>query len=149
MVEVGDTQDADLIELSSEIVAAYVGHNALSPTDLPKLIAEVYAALKALGTAPQPSEAEAPKPAVPVRRSVTPDYLVCLEDGKKFKSLKRHLMTHHSLTPQQYRERWGLPADYPMVAPNYSATRSTLAKSSGLGRKAPPSRRGRKAAAGS
>jgi predicted transcriptional regulator len=146
MVEVGDSQDTDLIELSSEIVAAYVGHNALSPTDLPKLIAEVYAALKALGSTPQPSEAEAPRPAVPVRRSVTPDYLVCLEDGKKFKSLKRHLMTHHSLTPQQYRERWGLPSDYPMVAPNYSATRSSLAKSSGLGRKAPPTRRGRKSA---
>src|SRR5687768_9414197 len=120
MAEVGDSQDAELIELSSEIVAAYVGHNALSPTDLPKLIGEVYAALKGLGAAPQPSEAEAPKPAVPVRRSVTPDYLICLEDGKKFKSLKRHLMTHHSLTPQQYRERWGLPSDYPMVAPNYS-----------------------------
>jgi predicted transcriptional regulator len=147
MAEVGDSQDAELIELSSEIVAAYVGHNALSPTDLPKLIGEVYAALKGLGAAPQPSEAEAPKPSVPVRRSVTPDYLICLEDGKKFKSLKRHLMTHHSLTPQQYRERWGLPSDYPMVAPNYSATRSSLAKSSGLGRKAPPAKRGRKSAA--
>jgi predicted transcriptional regulator len=145
MADVGEHQNADLIELSSEIVAAYVGHNALSPTDLPKLIAEVYAALKGLGAGPAASEAEAPKPAVPVRRSINPDYLICLEDGKKFKSLKRHLMTHHHLTPLQYREKWGLPADYPMVAPNYSATRSSLAKSSGLGRKAPPARRGRKA----
>jgi predicted transcriptional regulator len=146
MADVGEQQNADLIELSSEIVAAYVGHNALSPTDLPKLIGEVYAALKGLGAGPSASEAEAPKPAVPVRRSINPDYLVCLEDGKKFKSLKRHLMTHHQLTPQQYREKWSLAADYPMVAPNYSATRSSLAKSSGLGRKAPPARRGRKAA---
>ena len=146
MADVGEQQHADLIELSSEIVAAYVGHNALSPTDLPKLIGEVYAALKGLGTGPSASEAEAPKPAVPVRRSINPDYLICLEDGKKFKSLKRHLMTHHQLTPQQYREKWSLAADYPMVAPNYSATRSSLAKSSGLGRKAPPARRGRKAA---
>ena len=82
-----------------------------------------------------------------MRRSVTPDFLVCLEDGKKFKSLKRHLMTHHQLTPQQYRERWGLQADYPMVAPNYSATRSSLAKNSGLGRKSPPARKGRRASA--
>ena len=81
------------------------------------------------------------------RRSITPDYIVCLEDGKKFKSLKRHLMTHYQLTPQQYREKWGLPPDYPMVAPNYSATRSALAKTSGLGRKAPPARKGRRAAA--
>ncbi len=145
MADVGEQQNADLIELSSEIVAAYVGHNALSPTDLPKLIGDVYAALKGLGAGPAASEAEAPKPAVPVRRSINPDYLICLEDGKKFKSLKRHLMTHHHLTPQQYREKWALPADYPMVAPNYSATRSSLAKSSGLGRKAPPARRGRKA----
>jgi predicted transcriptional regulator len=146
MAEVGDPHDADLIELSSEIVAAYVGHNALSPTDLPKLIGEVYSALKTLGSSPATSEAEAPKPAVTVRRSVTPDFLVCLEDGKKFKSLKRHLMTHHSLTPQQYREKWSLPSDYPMVAPSYSETRSSLAKSSGLGRKAPPARKGRKSA---
>jgi predicted transcriptional regulator len=146
MAEVSDPHDADLIELSSEIVAAYVGHNALSPGDLPKLIGEVYSALKTLGSSPAVSEAEAPKPAVTVRRSVTADYLVCLEDGKKFKSLKRHLMTHHSLSPQQYREKWGLPSDYPMVAPNYSETRSSLAKSSGLGRKAPPARKGRKSA---
>ena len=142
-------REAELIELSSGIVAAYVGHNALSVADLPKLIADVYAALRGLGGQDAPAEAEPPKPAVAVRRSVLPDHIVCLEDGKKFKSLKRHLMTHHQLTPQQYRDKWGLPADYPMVAPNYSATRSSLAKTSGLGRKAPPPRKGRRAAAAS
>lgn len=145
MTENLEQRESELIELSSEIVAAYVGHNALSAADLPKLIAEVYAALKALGTTQMAVELEQPKPAVTVRRSITPDYLICLEDGKKFKSLKRHLMTHHQLTPQQYREKWSLPVDYPMVAPNYSATRSSLAKTSGLGRKAAPARRGRRA----
>jgi predicted transcriptional regulator len=150
MIDNHDQREAELIELSSEIVAAYVGHNALSVADLPKLIADVYAALKSLGSGEVAAEVEPPKPAVTVRRSVTPEHLTCLEDGKKFKSLKRHLMTHHSLTPQQYRDKWNLPADYPMVAPNYSATRSTLAKSSGLGRKAappPPARKGRRAIA--
>jgi predicted transcriptional regulator len=137
-------QTADLIELSSDIVAAYVGHNAISPTGVPALIADVFAALKGLGAAPATVTAEAPTPAVAVRRSIAPDHLVCLEDGKKFKSLRRHLMTRHNLTPLQYRQRWGLPGDYPMVAPNYSATRSTLARSSGLGRKALPARHGRK-----
>jgi predicted transcriptional regulator len=147
MAEVDGSREADLIELSSEIVAAYVGHNALSAADLPKVIADVYAALKGLGTAPAAAESEQQKPATTIRRSITPDHLVCLEDGKKFKSLKRHLMTHHQLTPQQYREKWALPVDYPMVAPNYSETRSALAKTSGLGRKAPPpAKRGRKAA---
>ncbi len=145
MDDASHARDADLIELSSEIVAAYVGHNALSASDLPKLITDVYQALRTLGTGVAASELEPPKPAVNVRRSVTPDYIVCLEDGKKFKSLKRHLMTHHQLTPQQYREKWGLPADYPMVAPTYSATRSSLAKTSGLGRKAPAPRKGRRA----
>jgi predicted transcriptional regulator len=147
MEDVSQSRDADLIELSSEIVAAYVGHNALSAADLPKLIADVYSALKGLGSGTAVGELEPPKPAVNVRRSVTPDHVVCLEDGKKFKSLKRHLMTHHQLTPHQYREKWGLPADYPMVAPNYSATRSSLAKTSGLGRKSPPARKGRRASA--
>ena len=144
MADTHDQREAELIELSSEIVAAYVGHNALSVSDLPKLIADVYAALRTLGSGTAAAQAEPQKPAVTVRRSITPDYLTCLEDGKKFKSLKRHLMTHHQLTPQQYREKWGLPADYPMVAPNYSETRSTLAKNSGLGLKAPPARKGRK-----
>jgi predicted transcriptional regulator len=128
--------ESDLIELSTEIVAAYVSHNAVSPTDLPKLIADVHGALRALQSTDAPAPVEELKPAVPVRKSVAPDYIICLEDGKKFKSLKRHLRTHYNLSPEEYREKWGLPADYPMVAPNYSATRSKLAKDNGLGRKA-------------
>jgi len=126
----------DLIELSTEIVAAYVSHNSVSPTDLPKLIADVHGALQSLHTNEVIVPSEELKPAVPVRKSVAPDYIICLEDGKKFKSLKRHLRTHYNLSPEEYREKWGLPADYPMVAPNYSATRSKLAKDNGLGRKA-------------
>lgn len=126
----------DLIEYSTDIVAAYVSHNAISPTDLPKLIADVHASLQALGAEEIAAPVEEKKPAVPVRRSVTADYIICLEDGKKFKSLKRHLRTHYNLSPEEYREKWGLPADYPMVAPSYSATRSKLAKENGLGRKA-------------
>ena len=128
--------ELDLVEYSTDIVAAYVSHNAISPTDLPRLIADVHAALTALGSEEAAVPVEEKKPAVPVRKSVTPDYIVCLEDGKKFKSLKRHLRTHYNLSPEEYREKWGLPADYPMVAPSYSATRSKLAKANGLGRKA-------------
>ncbi|ODT66569.1 MAG: MucR family transcriptional regulator [Pelagibacterium sp. SCN 63-23] len=128
--------DADLIELSTDIVSAYVSHNAVSPGDLPKLIAEVHGALRALQTNEAPAPVEELKPAVPIRKSVSNDYIICLEDGKKFKSLKRHLRTHYNLSPEEYREKWGLPADYPMVAPSYSATRSKLAKDNGLGRKA-------------
>lgn len=127
--------DFDLVGLSTEIVSAYVSHNAISPTDLPKLIADVHTALKNLNSAEPEMEAEELKPAVPVKKSVQPDYIVCLEDGKKFKSLKRHLRTHFNMTPEEYREKWGLPADYPMVAPAYSETRSRLAKDNGLGRK--------------
>ena len=127
--------DNDLIDLSTEIVSAYVSHNALSLSDLPKLIADVHTALQGLKGNRTPEPAEELKPAVPVRKSIAADYLVCLEDGKKFKSLKRHLRTHYDLSPEEYREKWGLPADYPMVAPNYSATRSRLAKDNGLGRK--------------
>ena len=128
--------DNDLIDLSTEIVSAYVSHNALSVTDLPKLIADVHTALRGLqgGVVMEPSEEL--KPAVPVKKSVAPDFIICLEDGKKFKSLKRHLRTHYDMSPEEYRDKWGLPADYPMVAPNYSATRSRLAKDNGLGRKA-------------
>jgi predicted transcriptional regulator len=132
----GMIPDNDLIDLSADIVSAYVSHNALSVTDLPKLIADVHGALKSLQATAAPEPTEELKPAVPVRKSVAPDYIVCLEDGKKFKSLKRHLRTHYNLSPEEYREKWGLPADYPMVAPNYSATRSRLAKDNGLGRKA-------------
>jgi predicted transcriptional regulator len=128
--------DNDLIDLSTEIVSAYVSHNALSVADLPKLIADVHSALTGLRSGGAPEPAEELKPAVPVRKSVAADYIICLEDGKKFKSLKRHLRTHYDLSPEEYREKWGLPADYPMVAPNYSATRSRLAKDNGLGRKA-------------
>lgn len=129
-----DNQDG-LVELSAEIVSAYVAHNSMSASDLPRFIGEVHAALKRLGAT---EEAELPKelkPAVAVRKSITPDYLICLEDGMKFKSLKRHLRTHFDMSPEEYRDKWGLPVDYPMVAPNYSATRSRLAKDNGLGRK--------------
>jgi len=127
--------DNDLIDLSTEIVSAYVSHNALSVNDLPKLISDVHMALKGLRTVGAPAMVEELKPAVPVRKSVAADYIICLEDGKKFKSLKRHLRTHYDMSPEEYREKWGLPSDYPMVAPNYSATRSRLAKDNGLGRK--------------
>lgn len=128
--------EADLIELSTEIVSAYVSHNSVSPGDLPRLIADVHGALRSLQTNEVAAPVEELKPAVPVKKSVAPDYIICLEDGKKFKSLKRHLRTHYNLSPEEYREKWGLPADYPMVAPSYSATRSKLAKDNGLGRKA-------------
>ncbi len=129
-------RDNDLIDLSTEIVSAYVSHNALSVTDLPKLIADVHSALKGLRSNTPVEPSEELKPAVPLKKSVAADYIICLEDGKKFKSLKRHLRTHYDLSPEEYREKWGLPPDYPMVAPNYSATRSRLAKDNGLGRKA-------------
>lgn len=127
----------ELVELTAEIVAAYVGNNPVPQSDLPKLIGEVYRSLSgAIGNQEQKKEEPTElKPAIPVRKSVMPDYIICLEDGKKFKSLKRHLRTHYSLTPEQYREKWDLPADYPMVAPNYAQARSTLAKRMGLGRK--------------
>ncbi len=128
--------DNDLIDLSADIVSAYVSHNALSVADLPRLINDVHNALKNLQSPVAAEPVEELKPAVPVRKSVHPDFIICLEDGKKFKSLKRHLRTHYHLSPEEYREKWGLPADYPMVAPNYSATRSRLAKDNGLGRKA-------------
>jgi len=131
-----DVAEFDLVELSADIVSAYVSHNAVSPSDLTRLIADVHGALRALRSNEVPAVVEDLKPAVPVRKSVAADYIICLEDGKKFKSLKRHLRTHYNLSPEEYREKWGLPADYPMVAPNYSATRSKLAKDNGLGRKA-------------
>ncbi len=125
-----------LIELATQIVAAYVAKNPVEQADLPKLITEVHRALEqvASGSGRKEDGSEA-KPAVNVKRSITPDYLICLEDGKKFKSLKRHLRTHFNLSPEQYREKWGLPADYPMVAPNYANSRSKLAKNMGLGHK--------------
>ncbi|ORE96244.1 MucR family transcriptional regulator [Acuticoccus yangtzensis] len=141
-------QDSNLIDLAAEIVSAYVSNNSVASHDLPNLIGEVYAALqKTNGGEPEP-EPEPLKPAVPIKKSITPDYLVCLEDGKKFKSLKRHLRTHYNLSPEEYRDRWNLPADYPMVAPNYAAARSELAKRMGLGQqRKKPAPRGRKTAA--
>ena len=121
------------IELAADIVSAYVSNNSVPSGDLPSLINDVHLALvKVAGNASE-APAEAPKPAIPVKKSITPDFIVCLEDGKKFKSLKRHLRTQYNMTPEQYRERWGLPADYPMVAPNYAKARSQLAKQMGLG----------------
>ncbi|KJS42221.1 MAG: MucR family transcriptional regulator [Rhodospirillaceae bacterium BRH_c57] len=126
--------DKEMLSLTAEIVAAHVGNNSVPVNELPQLIADVHRALSNVGSAPvQP---ERPTPAVPVKKSVTPDYIICLEDGKKLKMLKRHLKTAYNMTPEEYRERWGLPADYPMVAPNYAEHRSTLAKKIGLGTKA-------------
>lgn len=122
-----------LIELAADIVSAYVSKNSVPATDLTGLIGDVFAALKRTAGGEPAPEAEPLKPAVSVKKSITPDYIVCLEDGKKFKSLKRHLRTHYNLSPEQYREKWGLPADYPMVAPNYAEARSQLAKKMGLG----------------
>jgi len=123
----------DLIDLTAEIVSSYVGNNTVSTADLPNLISEVHSALHKTVTASQEPEPEPLKPAVPVKKSVTPDFIICLEDGKKFKSLKRHIRTHYGLTPEEYREKWGLDADYPMVAPSYAEARSKLAKQMGLG----------------
>lgn len=128
----------ELIGLTAEIVAAYVGNNPVSQTDLPKLIGEVYRSLAGATNAVEPQKKEEvadQKPAISARKSVHPDFIVCLEDGKKFKSLKRHLRTHYNLSPEQYREKWGLAADYPMVAPNYAKARSSLAKQMGLGQR--------------
>jgi len=121
----------EMLELTTEIVAAHVGNNPIAASDLPGLIQSVYRTLMSVGTSP--TAVERPKPAVPVKRSIFPDYIVCLEDGKKLKMLKRHLKTAYDMTPEEYRERWGLPADYPMVAPNYAQHRSNLAKEIGLG----------------
>ncbi len=134
-----------LITLTSDIVAAHVSNNSVSVGDLPALITNVYGALSGLGQTAPVAEAP-PEPAVSIRSSVKPDHIVCLEDGKKLKMLKRHLMTHYNLTPEQYRARWNLPADYPMVAPNYAEKRRELAKKIGLGRK-PGAKRGRPAKA--
>jgi predicted transcriptional regulator len=123
----------ELVELTAKIVSAYVSNNAVVATELPHLISETHAALsRATGYIVQP-EREEQKPKVPVKKSVMPDHIICLEDGKKFKSLKRHLRTHYNLSPDEYREKWGLPHDYPMVAPNYARARSDLAKRMGLG----------------
>ncbi|HYA05330.1 MAG TPA: MucR family transcriptional regulator [Xanthobacteraceae bacterium] len=128
-----NSSDTVYIELTANIVSAFLSHNSVSSGDIPNLIAQVYSALKRIAGGQVTAAAEPLKPAVPIKRSVTPEYIVCLEDGLKFKSLKRHLRTRYNMTPDQYREKWGLPADYSMVAPNYAAARSQLAKQMGLG----------------
>lgn len=128
--------DRKLIELTADIVAAYVSRNATQPPDLPSLIATVHGSLANPGQPPESAEPPVElKPAVPIRKSVQPDFIVCLECGKKQKMLKRHLSTSYGMTPDEYRAKWGLPSDYPMVAPNYAKTRSELAHSLGLGRR--------------
>ena len=122
----------DILGLTSEIVSAHVSNNTVAVNDLPNLIEQVFKTLAAVGSATD-GAADRPTPAVTIRKSVTPDFIICLEDGKKLKMLKRHLKTSYNMTPDEYRERWGLPADYPMVAPNYAKQRSKLAKAIGLG----------------
>jgi MucR family transcriptional regulator, transcriptional regulator of exopolysaccharide biosynthesis len=125
--------NTDFIGLTAEIVSAYVSNNTVASGDIPALISQVHSALLRVSSGQAGPLSEPLKPAVPVKRSINPDFIVCLEDGKKFKSLKRHLRTQYGMTPEQYREKWGLAADYPMVAPNYAAARSQLAKQMGLG----------------
>lgn len=143
--------NGSIVSISADIVSAYVSKNPVPIAELSSLIASIHRSLIGLGEAKEPAAAEAQKPAVPVKKSVHDEFIVCLEDGKKFKSMKRHIGVHYGLTPDAYREKWGLPASYPMVAPGYSAKRSALAKKLGLGRKAmvpppppEPVKRGRK-----
>jgi predicted transcriptional regulator len=128
-----DTADGHFIQLTAQIVSAYVSNNSVPAGDIPALINQVHAALTRVLGGQVETRAEPLRPAVSVKRSITPEYIVCLEDGKKFKSLKRHLRTQYNMTPEQYRDKWGLTPDYPMVAPNYAAARSQLAKQMGLG----------------
>ena len=123
----------DLLRMTAEIVSAYVGQNTLPMQQLPEVINSVYLTLTGLQGAPVEMPLEPARPAVPIKKSVTPEYIICLEDGKKLKMLKRHLKTAYNMSPEEYRERWGLPPDYPMVAPNYAEARSQLAKKMGLG----------------
>ena len=129
------TNDNELLRMTAKIVASYVGNNSLSADQVSEVIRTVSSALKQLGQGENGADKAAGKPAVPIRRSITPDYIICLEDGRKLKMLKRHLRTTFSMTPDEYRARWGLPADYPMVAPNYAKRRSEFAKKIGLGQK--------------
>jgi predicted transcriptional regulator len=136
---------SEIIEMTADIVSAYVGNNSVSASELPSLIQSVHRALAGVSNGSETVEAAPKEPAVPVKRSITPDHLVCLEDGRKFKSLKRHLRTKYNMSPEDYRAKWGLPKDYPMVAPNYAKARSELAKQMGLGQggRQAPARRGR------
>ena len=131
MDEVANSQS--YIELAADIVSAYVSNNSVPASELPALISDVHSALTRVSAGVSVAAADAPRPAVPMKKSITSDYIICLEDGKKFKSLKRHLRTQYGMTPEAYREKWGLPPDYPMVAPIYATARSQLAKEMGLG----------------
>ncbi len=128
----GPQSHTELLALTADIVASHFANNSVAPAEVPGVIESVYATLARLGT-PEPEIAARMEPAVPIRSSIKPDFIVCLEDGKKLKMLKRHLMTRYGMTPDDYRTKWGLPADYPMVAPNYAEQRRQLAKSIGLG----------------
>src|SRR2546430_456924 len=137
-------EKSEVIEMTADIVSAYVGNNSVSAADLPALIQSVHRAISGISSGAEAAEAAPKEPAVPIRRSITPDFLVCLEDGRKFKSLKRHLRTKYNMSPEDYRAKWGLAKDYPMVAPNYAKARSELAKQMGLGqggRQAPRKKR--------
>lgn len=131
----------DLLRMTAEVAAAYVGNNSLPASQLPEVIKTIYSSISALDGG-APLAASGAKPMVPIKKSIAPDYIICLEDGKKLKMLKRHLRTSYGMTPEEYRIKWGLPADYPMVAPNYAAQRSAFAKKIGLGRK-PGARKGK------
>ncbi len=139
-----NTSHPDLLELTAQIVAAQVSKGNVDAASLPALIRQVYEALANAGAPQEEPQPERPQPAVPIKRSVFPDYIVCLEDGKKLKMLKRHLQSAYNMSPEQYRERWGLPSDYPLVAPNYAQRRSALAREIGLGRKISATGEGKK-----
>ena len=124
---------SELLEMTADIVSAYVGNNTVAAAELPSLISNIHAALSTVSTGAVEAAPEPKEPAVLIRKSISPDYLICLEDGRKFKSLKRHLRTKYDMSPEEYRAKWGLPKDYPMVAPNYAKARSDLAKQMGLG----------------
>ncbi len=128
-----DSTGKGYIDLTANIVSAYLSNNPTPATEIPNLISQVHSALMRVSSGRSEAPTEPAKPAVSLKKSINPDYLICLEDGKRFKSLKRHLRTQYSMTPEQYRDKWGLPADYPMVAPNYAVARSQLAKKMGLG----------------
>lgn len=137
LVEFGTDRGDDLLKLTSDIVAAYVSNNAIAVADIPGMIKSVHSTLGGLSSTSAHDMPTAQKPAVPVKKSVTPEHIICLEDGKKLKMLKRYLRSNYSMTPEEYRTKWNLPADYPMVAPNYAAQRSEFAKKIGLGRGTP------------
>jgi len=137
-------EKAEIIEMTTDIVSSYVSNNTVSPADLPGLIQNVHRALSTVSSGADAAVPAPKDPAVPVKKSITPDFLICLEDGRKFKSLKRHLRTKYNMSPEEYRSKWGLPKDYPMVAPNYAKARSDLAKQMGLGQGGrKPARKGR------